>query len=166
MSATVIRTVRVRKPLSWRRLVLYGLLSIGSLIMVYPLVFAMFASLGLDPVLKRFERRGVKRPWAIAIVFLVLGVLGVGLLWLVVPTLIDQVAAFITGILRSQGPHDAARVNAPTPALAGIAQRAGDHVEDLLQSYRTGLEVLSRNLFRQFTVVVLGTGGTIAASRS
>jgi predicted PurR-regulated permease PerM len=62
------------------------------------IALAMFASLGLDPVLKRFERRGVKRPWAIAIVFLVLGVLGVGLLWLVVPTLIDQVAAFITGI--------------------------------------------------------------------
>jgi predicted PurR-regulated permease PerM len=62
------------------------------------IALAMFASLGLDPVLKRFERRGVKRPWAIAIVFLVLGVLGVGLLWLVVPTLIDQVTAFITGI--------------------------------------------------------------------
>jgi len=58
----------------------------------------MFASLGLDPVLKRLERHGVKRPWAIAIVFLILGVIGAGLLWLVVPTLVTQIGQFITGI--------------------------------------------------------------------
>ena len=62
------------------------------------IALAMFASLGLDPVLKRFERRGVKRPWAIAIVFLILGVIGAGLLWLVVPTLVTQIGQFITGI--------------------------------------------------------------------
>jgi predicted PurR-regulated permease PerM len=66
-------------------------------VIVY-IALAMFASLGLDPVLKRFERHGVKRPWAIAIVFLILAVIGVGLLWLVVPTLITQISEFITGI--------------------------------------------------------------------
>ena len=62
------------------------------------IALAMFASLGLDPVLKWFERRNVKRPWAITIVFLIFGVIGAGLIWLVVPTLIDQVTDFITGI--------------------------------------------------------------------
>ena len=62
------------------------------------IALAMFASLGLDPVLKRLERHGVKRPWAIAIVFLILGVIGAGLLWLVVPTLVTQIGQFITGI--------------------------------------------------------------------
>lgn len=66
-------------------------------VIVY-IALAMFASLGLDPVLKWFERHNVKRGWAIAIVFLILGVIGVGLLWLVVPTLIEQIGAFITGI--------------------------------------------------------------------
>ena len=66
-------------------------------VIVY-IALAMFASLGLDPVIKWFERHNVKRPWAIAIVFLTFGVIGVGLLWLVVPTLIDQISAFITGI--------------------------------------------------------------------
>ena len=42
-------------------------------IIIY-IALAMFAALGLDPVLKWFERHGVKRPWAIAIVFLILGV--------------------------------------------------------------------------------------------
>jgi len=62
------------------------------------IALAMFASLGLDPVLKRLERHGVKRPWAIAIVFLILGLIGAGLLWLVVPTLVTQIGQFITGI--------------------------------------------------------------------
>jgi predicted PurR-regulated permease PerM len=62
------------------------------------IALAMFAALGLDPVLKWFERHNVKRAWAIVIVFLVFGVIGIGLLWLVVPTLIDQIGAFITGI--------------------------------------------------------------------
>jgi predicted PurR-regulated permease PerM len=62
------------------------------------IALAMFASLGLDPVLKWFERHNVKRPWAIAIVFLILGVIAVGVLWLVVPTLIEQIGQFISGI--------------------------------------------------------------------
>src|SRR5258706_945546 len=45
VSTTAIRTKPIRKPLTWRRVLLYALLSIGSLIMVYPLLFAMFASL-------------------------------------------------------------------------------------------------------------------------
>ena len=66
-------------------------------VIVY-IALAAFASLGLDPVLKWFERHNVKRGWAIAIVFLILGVIGVGLLWLVVPTLIAQIGEFISGI--------------------------------------------------------------------
>src|SRR5262245_15905829 len=46
MSATGTRALRARKPLSWKRLALYILLSTGSLIMAYPLVFSMIASLG------------------------------------------------------------------------------------------------------------------------
>jgi predicted PurR-regulated permease PerM len=104
----------VRKPF-WARLdtpfALGFLLTLGGLaavvlgialtniatVIIY-IALAMFAALGLDPVLKWFERHNVKRPWAIVIVFLVFGVIGIGLLWLVVPTLIDQIGAFITGI--------------------------------------------------------------------
>ena len=44
-------------------------------IVIY-IVFAMFAALGLDPVVKWLGRHNVKRPWAIAIVFLTFGVVG------------------------------------------------------------------------------------------
>ena len=65
------------------------------------IALAMFAALGLDPVIRWLDRHNVKRPWAIAIVFLIFGVLGAGLLWLVVPTLIDQIAEFF-----AEHPHD------------------------------------------------------------
>jgi predicted PurR-regulated permease PerM len=62
------------------------------------IALAMFAALGLDPVLKWFERHNVKRAWAIVIVALTFTVIGVGLLLLVVPTLVEQIGEFITGI--------------------------------------------------------------------
>jgi predicted PurR-regulated permease PerM len=78
--------------------VLLGIALTNIATVIIYIALAMFASLGLDPVLKWFERHNVKRVWAIVIVFLALGIIAVGLLWLVVPTLITQVSEFITGI--------------------------------------------------------------------
>lgn len=66
-------------------------------ILVY-IGLAAFAALGLDPVIKWLGRHGVKRGWAIAIIFLVGAILATGLLLLVVPTLVQQVSAFITNL--------------------------------------------------------------------
>ena len=78
--------------------VLLGIALTNIATVIIYIALAMFAALGLDPVLKWFERHNVKRAWAIVIVFLTFGVIGVGLIWLVVPTLIEQVSSFITGI--------------------------------------------------------------------
>src|SRR6478609_1918852 len=66
-------------------------------ILVY-IGLAAFAALGLDPVIKWLGRHGVKRGWAIAIIFLVGAIIAVGVLWLVVPTLIEQIGQFVSGI--------------------------------------------------------------------
>ncbi|SIT85361.1 AI-2E family transporter [Microbacterium sp. RU33B] len=68
-----------------------------STVIIY-IAFAMFAALGLDPIIKWLMRRNVKRAWAITIVFLTFGVLLAGLMMLVVPTLVSQISAFITSI--------------------------------------------------------------------
>ena len=78
--------------------VLLGIALTNIATVIIYIALAMFAALGLDPVVQWFGRHKVKRPWAIAIVFLVLGVLAAGLLWLVVPTLIDQIGEFIASI--------------------------------------------------------------------
>ncbi|MDY0908050.1 AI-2E family transporter [Microbacterium sp. CFBP9034] len=66
-------------------------------ILVY-IGLAAFAALGLDPVIKWLGKHGVKRGWAIAIIFLTGAIIAVGLLLLVVPTLVQQIGAFVTGI--------------------------------------------------------------------
>jgi predicted PurR-regulated permease PerM len=68
-----------------------------STILVY-IGLAMFAALGLDPVIKWFGRHNVKRAWAILIIFLAFAIIGVGLLLLVVPTLVSQIGQFVTDI--------------------------------------------------------------------
>jgi predicted PurR-regulated permease PerM len=68
-----------------------------STILVY-IGLAMFAALGLDPVIKWFGRHNVKRAWAILIIFLAFAIIGVGLLLLVVPTLVSQIGQFVTNI--------------------------------------------------------------------
>lgn len=68
-----------------------------STVIIY-IAFAMFAALGLDPIIKWFARHNVKRPWAITIVFFSFAVVLVGLLWLVIPTLVDQITSFFTSI--------------------------------------------------------------------
>lgn len=65
-------------------------------ILVY-IGLAAFAALGLDPVIKWLGKHGIKRGWAIAIIFLTGAVLATGLMFLVVPTLIQQIEQFITG---------------------------------------------------------------------
>jgi predicted PurR-regulated permease PerM len=62
------------------------------------IVLALFAALGIEPVVNTLVRRGVKRGWAIAIVFFGLTLLLVGILWLVIPTVIQQISQFVQDI--------------------------------------------------------------------
>ena len=78
--------------------IMFGIAVTNIATIIIYIALAMFAALGLDPVLKWFERHNVKRPWAITIVFLIFGILGVGLILLVVPALVEQLGAFISGI--------------------------------------------------------------------
>lgn len=59
------------------------------------IAFALFAALGLDPLVRRLESGGVARPWAIVIVYFAFAIVMVGILWLVIPTVVTQIAQFI-----------------------------------------------------------------------
>lgn len=68
-----------------------------STIIIY-IVFALFAALGLDPVVRTLERHRVQRPWGIVIVFAAFALVLVGVLWLVIPTMVTQITQFVTNI--------------------------------------------------------------------
>ena len=81
-------------------LVLGSALGAISTILVY-IVLAMFLAVGLDPIVRRLERRRVRRDGAIAIVFGGFALLFLGFLIWVLPPVIAQVAEFIDAIPES-----------------------------------------------------------------
>jgi predicted PurR-regulated permease PerM len=71
----------------------YALVSLSTV--VFSIFAAAFVTLGLDPLIRFFERRGMKRGWAILTVNLMLVAVVVAMLWIVLPLLIQQTTAFI-----------------------------------------------------------------------
>jgi predicted PurR-regulated permease PerM len=68
-----------------------------STVIIY-VVFALFAALGLDPVVRMLERHRVSRSWAIVIVYVAFALVLVGVLMLIVPTVVRQISQFITDL--------------------------------------------------------------------
>ncbi|GAB3801935.1 AI-2E family transporter [Humibacter antri] len=68
-----------------------------STIIIY-IVFALFAALGLDPVVRTLERHKVKRSWGIVIVYTAFALILVGVLWLIIPTMVRQISQFVASI--------------------------------------------------------------------
>lgn len=70
-------------------------LALGSLstILIY-ITLALFVAIGLDPVVKSLERRGIPRPWGIAIVFGSLVVIIAVTVVFVLPPVINQLVEF------------------------------------------------------------------------
>lgn len=60
--------------------------------------FAMFAALGLDPLVRRLQARGMKRAWAITIVYFVFALVIIAIIWLILPTVIQQITQFIRDV--------------------------------------------------------------------
>ena len=66
-------------------------------ILIY-IILALFISLGLDPVVRMLERRGMKRGAGIGIVFGVFALLAAAFLVFVLPSVIQQIAQFVESI--------------------------------------------------------------------
>lgn len=61
-------------------------------------VLALFVALGLDPVVRRLERHGVKRGWGILIVFASFLLVMAGVVLVILPPVIQQIAQFAASI--------------------------------------------------------------------
>lgn len=98
------------------------------------IAFALFAALGLDPVVRSLQRRHVPRTWGIVIVYSVFALLLVGVMWLVVPTVIRQIAQFLDSIPTMIADFQ------NTDAYAWLRDQFGDQVPvwlDQLQAFIT-----------------------------
>ena len=94
------------KPFQWAFVATLGVVvalgiaaafaSISSV--VFSVLAAAFITLGLDPLVRWFERRGLKRGTAIVTVIILFVLVIVGMLWLVLPIVITQASAFVKGL--------------------------------------------------------------------
>jgi len=80
----------------------YGLYTVRSVLML--IVLALFLAVSLDPAVQWLLRRGVHRPSAVTIVFLVVALMVVGFMSSVVPAIVEQTGnllADLPGYLRT-----------------------------------------------------------------
>ncbi|MCS4275235.1 putative PurR-regulated permease PerM [Mycetocola sp. BIGb0189] len=68
-----------------------------STVIIY-IVFALFIALGIDPVVRWLSGRGLSRTWSIVITIVGLLAIIVGMMWLVIPTVVDQVTQFVQSV--------------------------------------------------------------------
>ena len=68
-----------------------------STVLIY-IAFALFAALGLDPAVRWLERRGLSRAWSVVLVIVGLAVALAVIVLAILPTVIDQIASFISSI--------------------------------------------------------------------
>lgn len=66
-------------------------------VLIY-IVLALFAALGLDPVVRRLERHGVKRGWGILIVFASFLLVMASVVLVILPPVVQQIAQFAASI--------------------------------------------------------------------
>lgn len=90
-------------PLRWGFFVTFGaILAVGlaSIVVglssvIFSVFAAVFVTLGLDPLVRWFERRGLPRGWAIVTVIVLFIAVVVAILWILLPLIAEQVALFV-----------------------------------------------------------------------
>jgi predicted PurR-regulated permease PerM len=120
----------VEHPVRWGFLVALGLLIAALLALVVvnlsdvllSVFVAAFVALGLDPLIRWFERHGMSRPSAIVTVLILFIAVVVGIVWILIPPVVDQATSLISNLpgqvraLEDSGWFE--RVDATTNGLA------------------------------------------------
>ncbi len=103
-----------------------------STVIIY-VVFALFAALGLDPLVRMLEKRDISRPWGIVTVYGAFTVLLVAVLWLIIPTVVSQIAQFVRDIPKMISDFQA------TDLFASLQTNFGDVASGLLDQIQSFL---------------------------
>jgi predicted PurR-regulated permease PerM len=111
-------------------LALYGLRTI-----IFSIFLALFATVGLDPLVRWFERRHFTRAWALVTVILLVVALLVAIVWVVLPLVVQQVSQLVTAIpgevqnLKDQGWFDPTN-DASNGVMGGVLNWIAGEVND------------------------------------
>lgn len=122
------------------------------------IAFALFAALGLNPAVRTLQKCGVARGWAITIVYAALALVLTGILLIVLPTVVSQIAEFVKSVPQLISGFQKTDVYAWLVSTFGVDVNA---LVSEVQSY----------LMHADTIATIGkgalqVGGTVAASVS
>lgn len=74
-------------------------LAVAQLVTIWIYIaFALFAALGLDPIVRRIERTRLGRAWGIVIVYVGFAAVVATILWAIIPTVVTQIAEFVKAL--------------------------------------------------------------------
>ncbi|MCK8468783.1 AI-2E family transporter, partial [Microbacterium sp. KSW4-16] len=125
------------------------------------IAFALFAALGLDPLVRLLEARGVARGWAITAVFTGFAIVIAGVLLLILPTVIRQIAQFV---------HDIPKLISSfqgTDAYAWLQRTLGTDVNGVISEIESYLAhpdkvaTIGRGVLQVGGTILTGVSGTI-----
>ena len=123
------------------------------------IVVAIFLAIGLDPIVSRLERRGMRRGFAIAAVFGGFALLVAGFVALIVPTLVTQVSSLIDNL---PGIFDQLRQNETIRNLDDkyqivdkIQSSLTGRVDEIFSGVLGAAQVLAGVVFSILTITIL-----------
>ncbi|QEV98703.1 AI-2E family transporter [Microbacterium caowuchunii] len=131
-----------------------------STIIIY-VVFAMFAALGLDPIVRALERRGLSRTWGMVIVYLGFVLVLVGVLMLVIPTVVRQVSQFVRDVPKLISTFQ------KSDTYSWLQTQFGDSVGDILSHVQSflvnpsNIAAIGGGVFQVGMTIVSGISGVI-----
>lgn len=158
------RYIGIRSPFKLGFVVTLGVLTalvFGSAVgqissMIVYVIAALFIALGLDPVVRMFERRNIKRPVGIAVVFLSFLLVVGGILAVVLPMISNQIALVV-----KNGPQYVMNIN-KQDWFIDLNARFGEYV-DLQGLLSTGHDfVMKPDTWTQFAGGIVQAGVGIA----
>ena len=96
----------VDRPFIWGATAALGVLLVAMLALavfslsgiVFSIFMAAFITVGLDPLVRWLERKGLKRGIAILIVILAILAIAITIIWVVVPVVVEQLRGFISSL--------------------------------------------------------------------
>lgn len=125
------------------------------------IAFALFVALGLDPLVRRLQGRGLSRTWAIVVVYFFFALFAALVLWLIIPTVVTQVAEFIADL-----PATIAAFR-QTAFFAWASTQLGSTVPDLLSEMQKlltdpgNLAAIGGGVVQVGVTVVSGVSGAL-----
>ncbi len=120
---------------------------------------AVFLAIGLDPIVTRFQARGMRRGWAIATVFIGFVLMLAGFVALIVPTLVSQMVSLINDLPgtfdRLQQNQTIQDLDAKYQIIDKLREALTSRADNIVSGALGAAQLLAGVVFQLLTITIL-----------